>query len=709
METHRTRSKTVGNSQKSNYPWYIEESKFRDYKSKQIDPVNLTTVVNEEKNIRRNALYTDKMVDKLLEEINTIPSVLINSAKKFPTNQCLGSRYPTGKKKTIKDPNDPKKKIEIEIISDYKWESYSEVWDIVKFFGKGLIQIGLKPKDFVGIYSKNRREWLLSLYGTYSQTMVNVAIYDTFGPEVLRFCCEDAKIGAVVSEKSNLQKILSACEKKRIEVLKIVIVMGDYDEETEKKFSNVGIKLYTFDAVVQLGKESDEKCELSLPKPDDLATVMYTSGSTGDPKGVMLNHSNIIATISSVLLTLEIPGSGPIGTNDVYLSYLPLAHIFERVSCAAILFVGGKIGFYSGDPRKLIEDLSELKPTLMTVVPRVITSIKEKIQALVSSGSKLKQKIFKRGYEKQSEAVTNGKRNSIWDILVFNKIKKKLGGKVRLLLSGGAPLTEELWEFSKVAFGAKVLQGYALTETSAAASITNLNDMTLSAGSIVPSVEIRLEDWEEGEYTREKNGCGEIWIRGPSVFVGYYNNEEKTKEDLDSDGWFHTGDIGFFTEEGNLKIVDRKKNIFKLANGEYIPTEKIENTYNSSDLISQIFIHGESTKNHLIAILVPVEFKVVEWCNENDKKFTSLKEFFENEEFYRAYEKLINEDMARVAKTGNLKGPEVPKKIIITTTAWNPENDLTTPTMKIKRQALKKKFEKEIKEAYEEIESSEKK
>ena len=183
---------------------------------------------------------------------------------------------------------------------------------------------------------------------------------------------------------------------------------------------------------------------------------------------------------------------------------MPLAHIFERVSCAAMLFVGARVGFYSGDTRKLIEDLSDLKPTLMAVVPRVISSIKEKIQAMVSQGSKLKQKIFKKGYDKQSDSIKHGKRASFWDMLVFNKIKKKLGGKVRLLISGGAPLTDELWEFAKIAFAAPVLQGYALTETAAGGTITNIGDDKLSAGTIVGSVEIKLKDWEEGEYTREK-------------------------------------------------------------------------------------------------------------------------------------------------------------------------------------------------------------
>lgn len=683
--------------------WYIKESKFKESKLKKIDIEHYTKVIDEKQNIRRNSVYSEKLVDKLIDKVDTLVEVIKNSAERYPNNPCLGTRHPKKEKRTS-ETHDPKKDAKVEHLS-YDWETYSEVWNLVKYFGKGLVEIGHKPGDFVGVYSKNRREWLISLYGSYSQSMVNVAIYDTFGPEVLGYCCEDAKIGVIVAEKSNLQKILSACEKKKIEVLKQIIVIDTYHEEIEKKFANIGIKLYSFEKIIEIGKENDEKHELNLPKPDTLATVMYTSGSTGDPKGVMLNHSNVVATVSSVLLTLEIPGTGPIGTGDVYISYLPLAHIFERVCCAAMLFVGARIGFYSGDNKKLLEDLSDLKPTLMAVVPKVLSNMKEKMEKKLEKESKFKQLIFKKGYEMQQSAVKKGKRSFIWDLIVFNKIKNILGGNVRLLVSGGAPLTEELWEFAKVAFGCPVLQGYALTEIAAAGTIMNDDDNKLTAGTIVPSIEIKLKDWEEGGQTLEKNKSGEIWIRGPSVFVGYYNKEEKTKEDLDSDGWFHTGDIGHFTKRGLLKIVDRKKNIFKLANGEYIPAEKIEKTFMKSDLISQILIHGESTKDHLIAVVVPKETELLEWCKQNDKKFSNVEEFFSDKELSEAYEKFVFEDLNKVAKTDNLKPIEIPKKIIFSPTPWNPENDLTTPTMKIKREALEKKFEEQIKNAYEKKEN----
>eukprot|EP01091_Cochliopodium_minus_P014735 TRINITY_DN5050_c0_g1_i4.p1 TRINITY_DN5050_c0_g1~~TRINITY_DN5050_c0_g1_i4.p1 ORF type:complete len:461 (+),score=105.78 TRINITY_DN5050_c0_g1_i4:350-1732(+) len=441
------------------FPWYIEESKFRDYKLKQVDHEKYTTIVDEKENIRRNRSYSDKLVDKIIDEIDTLPAILKNSAKRFPENHCLGTRYPTGKTKTIPDPKDGEKTKTVDVM-EYKWETYSEVWELTKFFGKGLIQIGLKPKDFVGIYSKNRREWIISLYGTYSQTMVSVAIYDTFGPEVLKYCCEDSKIGTIISERCNFEKILEGLEKEKIEILKTVIVMGDYDEEIEKKFSNFEIKLYTFDEIIKLGRENDEKCETNLPKPEDLASIMYTSGSTGDPKGVILKHSNVIATISSILLTLEIPGSGPIGTDDTYISYLTLAHILERVCCDAMLFVGAKIGFYSGNIKMLVDDMADLKPTLMAMVPKVISTIKDKIEKTVEKESFLKQIIFEKGYEKQSEAVNQGTRKAFWDLIVFNRIKKELGGNIRLMISGGAPLSEELWEFAKVSFACPVLQAF---------------------------------------------------------------------------------------------------------------------------------------------------------------------------------------------------------------------------------------------------------
>uniref|UniRef100_A0A8R7QDE5 4-coumarate--CoA ligase n=1 Tax=Triticum urartu TaxID=4572 RepID=A0A8R7QDE5_TRIUA len=337
------------------------------------------------------------------------------------------------------------------------------------------------------------------------------------------------------------------------------------------------------------------------PKPEDVATICYTSGTTGTPKGAVLSHENLIANVAGSSLGVKFYPS------DVYISYLPLAHIYERANQIALLHYGVAIGFYQGDNLKLMDDLAALRPTVFASVPRLYNRIYSAITNAVKDSGGLKERLFRTAYNAKRQALVNGRNPSpMWDKLVFNKIKARLGGRVRLMTSGASPLSADVMEFLRICFGGEVLEGYGMTETSCVITTMDIGDKLIGhVGSPNPSCEVKLVDVPEMNYTCEDQPYprGEICVRGPTIFRGYYKDEVQTRDVIDNDGWLHTGDIGLWLPGGRLKIIDRKKNIFKLAQGEYIAPEKIENVYAKCKFIAQCFIYGDSFNSFLVAIV----------------------------------------------------------------------------------------------------------
>lgn len=447
-----------------------------------------------------------------------------------------------------------------------------------------------------------------------------------------------------------------------------------------------GLQLLSLSELVERGSQSPRAP--TPPSADSLFCIMYTSGTTGDPKGVMLTHNNLTSAVACCKIDVDF------GEDDVHISYLPMAHIYEMLICLVGLGCGGSAGFWRGDILGLLEDIQELRPTLFVGVPRVFNRIYDKVLAGVSDAGKFKQVLFNYAVSSKKASLEAGATSSIWDKIVFKKIQDLMGGRVRMIVSGSAPLGPEVHSFLRVATGALVKQGYGLTETSALLCVQQAYDPN-SAGHVgppAPSCEVKLADVPEMGYTSATYPQrGEIVVRGNNVFKGYYKAQDKTEEVLTKDGWFHTGDIGEWQPNGTLKIIDRKKNIFKLAQGEYVAVEMIETIVTRAKYVMQIFVHGDSLKDYLVAVVVPDAETVIPWARAN-----GLPTDMSTLASHPKLKKLLYDDIVATGTAAKLTGFQLPRQLHVEAVPWSVENALLTPSMKLKRPSIKSHYQAQI-------------
>ncbi|KAL2987253.1 hypothetical protein AAZX31_11G017400 [Glycine max] len=381
---------------------------------------------------------------------------------------------------------------------------------------------------------------------------------------------------------------------------------------------------------------------------------MYTSGTTGDPKGVLISNESIITLLAGVKRLLESVNE-QLTEKDVYISYLPLAHSFDRVIEEIFIWHGASIGFCRGDVKLLIDDVGELKPTIFCAVPRVLDRVYSGLTQKISSGGFLKKTLFNFAYSyklnNMKKGLRHGEASPLLDKIVFDKVKQGLGGRVRLILSGAAPLSAHVEGYLRVVTCAHVLQGYGLTETCAGTfvSLPNEIEMLGTVGPPVPNVDVCLESVPDMGYNAlATTPRGEICLKGKTLFAGYYKCEDLTKEVL-IDEWFHTGDIGEWQPNGSMKIIDRKKNIFKLSQGEYVAVENLENIYGQVSSIESIWVYGNSFEAFLVAVVNPSKQALEHWAQENgiSMDFNSLCEDARAKSY-------ILEELSKIAKEKKL-------------------------------------------------------
>uniref|UniRef100_A0A453KAR3 Long-chain-fatty-acid--CoA ligase n=2 Tax=Aegilops tauschii subsp. strangulata TaxID=200361 RepID=A0A453KAR3_AEGTS len=482
-------------------------------------------------------------------------------------------------------------------VGDYKWMTYGEASTSRTAIGSGLIYHGISEGARIGLYFINRPEWIIIDHACAAYSYVSVPLYDTLGPDAVQFIVNHATVETIFCVPQTLSTLLSFLT--QMPCVRLIVVVGGDNANTPSTTAAAGVEIITYSRLHSQGKMSSQTYR--PPKPEDVATICYTSGTTGTPKGAVLSHENLIANVAGSSLGVKFYPS------DVYISYLPLAHIYERANQIALLHYGVAIGFYQGDNLKLMDDLAALRPTVFASVPRLYNRIYSAITNAVKDSGGLKERLFRTAYNAKRQALMNGRNPSpMWDKLVFNKIKARLGGRVRLMTSGASPLSADVMEFLRICFGGEVLEGYGMTETSCVITTMDIGDKLIGhVGSPNPSCEVKLVDVPEMNYTCEDQPYprGEICVRGPTIFRGYYKDEVQTRDVIDNDRWLHTGDIGLWLPGGRLKIIDRKKNIFKLAQGEYIAPEKIENVYAKCKFIAQCFIYGDSFNSFLVAIV----------------------------------------------------------------------------------------------------------
>lgn len=577
----------------------------------------------------------------------------------------------------------------------YQWLTYAQVQKRVNDFGQGLSNLGVKKPDTIGIMSNNRTEWDVTDFTCGVFGFVSVPLYDTLGPDAVEYIIKHASISTVVVNYASLKQV--ARVRSRCPSLINVVLMDD--TAADKLWLTEGGSGYThlMSAVEKLGQD---RPTFAIPQqsPDDIYTICYTSGTTGNPKGAVLSHRNVVsaAAASNERMPKELQGD-----SEIVFSYLPLAHIYERLLESTTIMAGHAIGFSTGDNLKLVEDVAELKPSLFPGVPRVWQRVYDRVNAQLNESSLVARSLFRTAYATKLQQIrtSSAQPTFLGDRVVFKKIAARFGGNVKLMISGAAPLNPRIAEFMRIACQTHFVEGYGLTETCAVSTLMSITDGAYGvAGSPATCVEVKLVDVPDMEYltTDRPYPRGEIWVRGPNIFKGYFKQPDITAECMTNDGWFMTGDVGLWLPDGNLKIIDRKKNIFKLSQGEYIRPEYIESVYKQTASIANIYVHGDSTQNSLVAIIVPNLEILAKDFPDLAPKHRSLADWAADSKI-AAY---TQNQMAIVAKKAKLRGFEIVKHIHLATDEPTVENGLLTPSFKLKRHEMKKKYEKEIAAMY---------
>ncbi|KAM5310832.1 long-chain-fatty-acid--CoA ligase 1 isoform 1-T3 [Glossophaga mutica] len=622
---------------------------------------------------RSPLLDSDEPLEYFYDDVRTLYEGFQRGIHVSNNGPCLGSRKPD---------------------QPYEWLSYKQVEDLLECVGSALLQKGFKaaPDQFIGIFSQNRPEWVIIEQACFAYSMAIVPLYDTLGAEAITYIINKAELAVVFVDKPDKANLLlEGVENKLTPGLKIIVVMDSYGSSLLERGKMCGVEIISMKAMEDLGRANRKKPK--PPAPEDLAVICFTSGTTGNPKGAMVTHRNIVSDSSAFVKVTE--KAIVLSDSDTQISFLPLAHVFEQLLLCVMLCHGAKIGFFQGDIRLLMDDLKALQPTIFPVVPRLLNRMFDQIFG--QANTTLKRWLLDFA-SKRKEAELRSciiRNNSLWDKLIFRKIQSSLGGKVRLMVTGAAPVSATVLTFLRAALGCQFYEGYGQTECSAGCSLSMPGDWTAGhVGAPMPCNWIKLVDVEEMNYVAAK-GEGEVCVKGPNVFQGYLKDPAKTAEALDKDGWLHTGDIGKWLPNGTLKIIDRKKHIFKLAQGEYIAPEKIENVYQRSEPVAQVFVHGESLQAFLVAIVVPDIETLGRWARKRGLE-GSFEELCRNKDVKKA----VLEDLLRIGKESGLKTFEQVKGIYLHTELFSVENGLLTPTMKAKRPELRNYFRSQIDELY---------
>ncbi|XP_039808750.1 long chain acyl-CoA synthetase 4-like isoform X2 [Panicum virgatum] len=575
--------------------------------------------------------------------LNSCYDIFRMAVEKYPDNRMLGHREIVDGK-----------------AGAYVWKTYREVFDIASKIGNSIRSCGLAKGSRCGIYGANCPEWIITMEACNAHGIYCVPLYDTLGAGAVEFILCHAEVEIAFAEEKKIELLLKTLPKSN-EFLKMIVSFGKVTQEQKEEASKYGLSIYSWDEFLSLA--ADQEFDLPVKEKADICTIMYTSGTTGDPKGVLISNASIICLIAGVDRLLNC-----VNEKDVKL---------------------------------LVEDIGVLKPTIFCAVPRVLDRIFSGLQAKISSGGFIKSTLFNLAYKfKQFRMMRGAKHDeaaTICDKVVFSKVKEGLGGNVRLILSGAAPLATHVEEYLRVVTCAHVLQGYGLTETCAGSFVSLPNQMSMigTVGPPVPNIDVRLESVPEMDYDAlASTARGEICIKGETLFSGYCKREDLTKEVL-VDGWFHTGDIGEWQPDGSMKIIDRKKNIFKLSQGEYVAVENLENIYGLVSAIDSVWIYGNSFESFLVAVANPNKEALESWAAANgiSGDFESLCQNPKAKEY-------ILGELSRIGKDKKLKGFEFIKDVHLEPVPFDMERDLITPTYKKKRPQLLKYYQGVIDHMY---------
>ncbi|MEO0105823.1 MAG: long-chain fatty acid--CoA ligase [candidate division WOR-3 bacterium] len=578
-------------------------------------------------------------------------------------------------------------RIALQYKSEGQWKTmvYQELADKISRLAGALVDMGIKKGDKVAILSYNRPEWVIADLATLAIGGVVVPIYHIPGhylpAEYVLYILNDAGVKLIFIQDVESYKRIEQKIKNARELRYIVFFEPSAEINIEhKKFS---------DLIATLPKETPQQ----FPDGEDLATIVYTSGTTGEPKGCMLTHNNILSNVHCAAKRFHFT------PEDSVISYLPLAHMFERTcNYYTVLLNGGKIG-YAQDISTVAQDAEEIKPTLVLATPRVIeiayNTAVQKVEGssifkkgLVLSAVKSLNEYANLKYRKKPIPLWLKIKCSIYNKLVASKFRALGGGKIRAIIVGGAPLNRQIAKILYI-FGFNIVEGYGLTETSPCVACCTVEDNRLgTVGKPFDDVEVKIG---------ENN---EILVRGPNVMKGYYNKPEETARAIDKDGWFHTGDEGKFDEYGNLIITGRLKEIIVTSGGKKIAPVPIEANLTASKFIEQAILCGDK-RNYITALIVPMKKTVEKYAEQKNITYRQFSELITTDEI----KELIKEEIISVNES--LAQFEKIKAFTILSEGFTVENGLLTATLKLKRSKIYEKYSKQIEKMYNKEKSNE--
>ncbi len=564
------------------------------------------------------------------------------------------------------------------------WRKYStkEVEDTVNKLSAGLLHLGIGPgdmsiegRDKIAILSNNRPEWMILDLAVQQCGAVLTPIYPTINPNELEFVLNDAAVKLVfVSDDALFEKVQSVRSK-------TPSVKAIYS------FNTVAGALNWSD-ILNKGRDEDYSTLHSIRDKigyEDLCTILYTSGTTGFPKGVMLSHKNILSNVLNCFECFEAIGI----KNEKALSFLPLNHIFERMVTYIYLFTGCSI-YYAESLDKIGDNLREVKPAVFTTVPRLLEKVYERIIGKGQELTGMKKKLFFWAVDVASKFEINKNMGAWYNFrlgmankLIFSKWREGLGGNVRAIVTGAAACQVKLLRIFTAA-KIVIMEGYGLTETSPVISVNRYNEPDRKFGTVGPlikNVEVKLAE------------DGEICCRGDNVMMGYYKRKDLTDDCIDKDGWFHSGDIGVWQDNRFLKITDRKKEIFKTSGGKYVAPQPIENKMKESPFIEQMMVVG-ADKKFAGALIVPSYSHLKSWCERNGIQPASLNELIRNPRIIELYKNIVEEYNQQFNHVEQIK------KFELLDREWNIDSGELTPKLSLKRKVIMEKYHDAIDRIY---------